>query len=503
MRYSLILLLLVLTFIVRGQAAYEKPFEKSKLIEDFQFFSKVRELTNSGLYKYRSKSEIDSIFNWGSSQITDSTSLLDFFQIINVITDFEGSCHNNTQLPEKVIETMKKEIVFFPLPVKIIEGKLLVNTSYGQILLGSELTRINGVPVNTIIERLDKYYTTDGFSMEGKRFRLDSRFSLNYRYEFGPQKEFIVEYVEPNTDRFSKATLNAVSFNDFSMAYSKRHSLQFDSVVNYYDGMSKYSFATINPSTAYLRLRIFVIGDNARDKEHKRYRQFLDSCFTYLRQHKEIKNLIIDPRGNPGGTDPNDQVTFSYLASRPFQENTSAYVTFQNIPDWKYVAYRAFFLKRWIAKGVYQRQLKNEFSIEKNGKYYQRKGEDNTPRLPSPLAFNGQIYVLINPPIASAGSMFTAMVRGNTNAIVVGEETEGGYYGHNGHQPYGYYLPNTRILTTYSIVNLDQDVPVNEKQPFGRGILPDFDIEQTYDDFINNRDTQMDFLLRLIDLKKY
>jgi hypothetical protein len=64
-------------------------------------------------------------------------------------------------------------------------------------------------------------------------------------------------------------------------------------------------------------------------------------------------------------------------------------------------------------------------------------------------------------------------------------------------------LPNTRILTTYSIVNLDQDVPVNEKQPFGRGILPDFDIEQTYDDFINNRDTQMDFLLRLIDLKKY
>lgn len=501
MRYSLIFFLLALSFMVKGQPAYEKPFEKCKLIEDFQFFRQVRELTNSGLYKYRSKSEIDSIFNWGSSQIADSTSLLDFFQIINVITDFEGSCHNNTQLSKKVMEAMKKEIVFFPLPLKIIEGKLLVNTTYGQIPLGSELKSINGVPVNSIIERLDKYYTTDGFSTVGKRFRLDSRFSLNYRYEFGPQKEYVVEYVEHNTDQISKATINAVSFNQYSVAYSKRHSLQFDSLVNYYDGMRKYSFSILNPSTAYLRLRIFVIGDNEKDKEHKQYVQFLDSCFTYLRQHKEIKNLIIDPRGNPGGTDPNDQTTFSYLASRPFQENKSAYITFAKIPDWKYVDYKAFFLKRWIAKGVFQRQLRKQFPIKKDGLFYSSKNEDNTPRLPSPLAFNDQIYLLINPPIASAGSMFSAMVRGNTNAIAVGQETEGGYYGHNGHQPMGYYLPNTKILTGYSIVNLEQDVPVLEKQPYGRGILPDFNIEQTYDDFINNRDTQMEFLLRHIDLK--
>jgi len=501
MYYSLIIFLFVLSFAVKGQPAYEKPFGKSKLIEDFQFFRQIRELTNSGLYKYRSKSEIDSIFNWGSSQISDSTSLLDFFQIINVITDFEGSCHNSSQLPQNVMGAIKKEVAFFPLPVKIIEGKLLVNTRCGDIPLGSELTSINGVAVNSIIERLDKYYTTDGFSMEGKRFRLDSRFSLNYRYEFGPQKEFVVSYLEPFSNQAIYLTLAGVSFADSKIAYGKRHSLPFDSLVNYYDGMGKYNFAILNPSTAYLRLRIFVIGDNAKDKEHKRYCQFLDSCFTYLRQHKEITNLIIDPRGNPGGTDPNDQITFSYLASRPFQENKSAFVSFHKIPEWKYVAYHAFFLKRWIAKGVYQRQLKKEFSIEKDGKYYQGKDEDNTQRMPSPLAFKGQIYLLLNPSIGSAASMFSAMVKGNTNAIAIGQETEGGYYGHNGHQPMGYDLPNTKILTGYSIVNLEQDVPVLEKQPFGRGIMPDHSVEQTYDDFINNRDTQMKFLLRLIDLK--
>ena len=494
-------LLLLSFFSLEAQPNYDKPYGRVSLKEDFEFFAKVRQLTNSGLYKYRSKTEMDSVFNWGLNRITDKTSLLDFYKIILTVTDFEGSCHNGDYLPKEVSDSIKKEVSFFPIPVKIIEGRLLVNTSYGLIPLGSQIIKINDVPIDTIIKRLDKYYTTDGYNITGKRFRLDLKFCINYRYEFGSQNEFIVEFAQPKSKQLQKITLAAVSYNDHTEAYKKCHSLNFDSLVNYYEGMKKYSFAIVNPTTAHLRLRIFTIGDNAKDKEHITYCHFLDSCFTYLRDHKEIKNLIIDPRGNPGGSDPNDQVTFSYLASRPFQENKSAFVSFNKIPEWKYVAYHAFFLKRWIAKGVYQRQLKKEFSVEKDGKYYQGKDEDNTPRMPNPLAFKGQIYLLINPPIASAGSMFAAMVRGNTNAIAVGQESEGGYYGHNGHQPMGYDLPNTKILTGYSIVNLEQDVPVLERQHFGRGIMPDYSVEQTFDDFLNNRDTQMEFLLRLIDSK--
>ncbi len=500
-KLSLALLFIITALSLRGQNAYDKPFGKKQLVEDFHLFQKMRQLTNSGLYKYRTKTEMDSIFNWGLNQITDKTSLLDFYKIILTVTDLEGSCHNGDFLPQGVRDSIRKEVSFFPLPVKIIEGRLLVNTNYGQIPLGSQIIKINDVPIDTIIIRLDKYYTTDGFNITGKRFGLAFKFGVNYRYEFGSQKEFIVEFTQPKSKKLQKITLAAVPYNDLIEANKESHSSKFDSLVNYYDGMKKYSFAMVNPTTAHLRLRIFTIGDNAKDKEHITFCQFLDSCFAYLRNHKEIKNLIIDPRGNPGGSDPNDQVTFSYLASRPFQENKSAFVSFHKIPEWKYVAYHAFFLKRWIAKGVYQRQLRKEFSIEKDGKYYQGKGEDNTPRMPSPLAFKGQIYLLINPPIGSAGSMFAAMVRGNTNAITVGQETEGGYYGHNGHQPMGYNLPNTKILTGYSIVNLEQDVPVLEKQPFGRGIMPDYAEEQTYDDFINNRDTQMEFVLKLIHEK--
>ena len=62
-------------------------------------------------------------------------------------------------------------------------------------------------------------------------------------------------------------------------------------------------------------------------------------------------------------------------------------------------------------------------------------------------------------------------------------------------------LPNSKIKYEFSIVNLNQDVPFKEKQPFGRGVIPDYNIEQTLPDFLNNKDTQMEFLLKLIETK--
>lgn len=90
------------------------------------------------------------------------------------------------------------------------------------------------------------------------------------------------------------------------------------------------------------------------------------------------------------------------------------------------------------------------------------------------------------------------MVAGNSNCIVIGEESMGGYYGHNGHTPFEYKLPYSKIITSFSIVNLEQDVPKKDKQKYGRGIIPDYQISQTLDDFLNQRDTQLNFTIDLI-----
>lgn len=110
-----------------------------------------------------------------------------------------------------------------------------------------------------------------------------------------------------------------------------------------------------------------------------------------------------------------------------------------------------------------------------------------------------QVYLLTSPFVASAASLFASMVASSTNAIVVGEETSGDYYGHNGSLPVEYKLPKSNFTMDFPIVNLTRDVGKRAIQPFGRGVMPDFIVEQDLKDFINNKDTQMDFVL---DLKR-
>lgn len=90
------------------------------------------------------------------------------------------------------------------------------------------------------------------------------------------------------------------------------------------------------------------------------------------------------------------------------------------------------------------------------------------------------------------------MVAGNENTITIGEETIGGYYGHNGHTPMEYKLPKSKIVTRFSIVNLEQDVPQKSNQIYNRGLLPDLEVTQSFEDFIKNIDTQMNYTLELL-----
>ncbi len=160
---------------------------------------------------------------------------------------------------------------------------------------------------------------------------------------------------------------------------------------------------------------------------------------------------------------------------------------------------KEIFLKTKVLTLLFKKYRKNEFSVEKEGKFYQDKSSsDHKVRTQNKNSFDGTIYLLISPRVASAGSNFGSLVASNKNTITIGEETMGGFYGHNGHTPISYILPNSKIATTFSVVNLEQDVLKKYNQISNRGIIPDFIVSQTYKDYINQTDTQMNYVLELI-----
>jgi hypothetical protein len=486
-------IIIILSFIFNIYPTYSQilddSFSLNKMKKDFKIFKNIREKANSGLYKYRSKEQIDSIYNWAEIQLNNSKTYSDFYNILFQITDFEGSLHNETSLDKKVYVSLKKEkFGYFPFPLKNIENKWIVNFENIEIPLGSEIISINNVKINQILQFIYKYETTDGYNITGKNIGINYHFSKYFRFHFGLQNDFIIEFINSNTKIQEKIKVKSIGYLDYYTNLKNRYSKPFDTkeTKNYY-------FKSIDSTTSLLTINTFNI-------DNRKYEIFLDSTFKITKSSK-IKNLIVDIRENRGGQDPNDLVTYSYLTNRLFQENKEAFINFRKIPYSKYIKGEVFFLLKPIFKYIYQKRLKKDFVIEKNGKFYQDENSaDHQIRYPKDNAFLGKIYLLISPKVGSAGSLFAAMLAGNSNTTTIGEETMGGYYGHNGHSPIRYTLPNSKLKSEFFLVNLTQDVPKKDNQKFGRGIIPDYEIKQSYNDFLEQKDTQMNFVLNLLKI---
>jgi hypothetical protein len=491
-------ILLILSNIACSQSV-DDSFSQEKMLKDLKAFKNIRLEANSGLYKYRTKKEIDSIYNWAEKEIEKSRTYLDFYNIIFQLTDFEGSSHNSTNLPSKYSENLKSETFgYFPYPVKWIDGKWRLNFDGGIIPVGSEIMEINDTPMSKIIDNLYKYYTTDGENLTGKRIGIRGAFPKFFRWHYGQIQQFSVTYKTPNSDAIDSVKLKSIGYGDYIKNVNKMYSMPIDAI--YYADLKedqKYRYKQIDASTALLTVYSFSMG-NETTEDHKTYLAFLDKTFSKIKTQK-IKNLIVDVRYNSGGTDPNDLVTYSYLTQRNFQENKQAWISFKKIPYVKYIYTKVPRFLRPFGIGKYNKSFTEDFYIEKGKNLYQGPlSRDQKIREPNENAFTGNIYLLIGPQVASAASLFAAMVAGNENSTVIGEETVGGYYGHNGHRTIGYILPKSKIETFFSVVNLEQDVPKKANQMYNRGVIPDINVTQTFEDYLLQKDTQMAFTLELI-----
>lgn len=89
--YSILYVLLFLIPFIGYAQSIDAPFSQRKMKKDLLVFQKIRKAGNSGLYTYRSKEAIDSIYKWAFDEISQLHSYRDFYNLISQLTDFEGS----------------------------------------------------------------------------------------------------------------------------------------------------------------------------------------------------------------------------------------------------------------------------------------------------------------------------------------------------------------------------------------------------------------------------
>lgn len=477
---------------------YNRLLYPDEMKQDLQLFLDIQKEANSGLYRYHNQKQVDSIYKWAFKKAQYPMSTIAFYKIILQLIDFEGSCHNYAEPDANIARYFNKQHGFFPFALKYIEGNMIFNSKTTQIPVGSRIISINGVSDKDLMKSFFKYATADGFNLTQKlSSSVDRSYGLRYLYEYGIKDSFAIRFLAPGASQAQTVTVPAVSLEQRKVNLISKHSAAVDSVIDY-NVQPKYSFKMANPTTGLLNLRIFSMANGADDPAFPVYVAFIDSVFQTLSKNN-IPNLILDIRGNPGGSDPTFEQPMMYLTDSSFKENTLAYTIFDKVPYEKYfwgVSTAERMDSAAIAQG--KLMLKDYFPALHNGRNMQNV-KYNPVYYPKQPGFKGQLYLLIDENVASAASHLASLVKAYARKVtIVGVETVGGYYGHNGHMSLIYELPHSKIKTKFSIVYVDQDAPVKPDQPIGRGIIPDHSVWPTFSDFMQKRDTQMEYVLKLI-----
>jgi hypothetical protein len=366
---------------------------------------------------------------------------------------------------------------------------------------GSRILSINGTTDTAFMQAFHKYFPVDGHNPTYKlSASVEKVFAWRYFMEFGPQKSYSLEFTKPGSDQVMSVTLPAVTLEQQKENLNNKFSAPVSDLLDY-NKQAPYSFEMIKPEIGLLNLRWFGFATGKEDPAFEEYVDFIDSVF-HLLDHRQIPNLVIDVRNNPGGSDPTFEQPVMYLSDENFKENLEAHIIY----DPKTIPYGQYF---WgvsteqridsltLAQGM--EFLDDYFEDFEDGKSLQSE-KYNPEYQPKSPAYKGKLYLLINENTASAASHFASLIKAYARDVtIIGVETVGGYYEHNGHIGLVYELPNTKIKSKFSVVYVVHDAPHKPDQPEGRGIMPDHEVWPLLEDFLNNRDTQMEFVLEQID----
>ncbi|MEJ7611950.1 MAG: S41 family peptidase [Ferruginibacter sp.] len=439
------------------------------LQKDFSILRKTLEEAHPGLYWYSDKLTMDRYFDSVRVHIDHEMSAFDFFTFLLPVIAKVRCSHTNIHLPPNAIAKGSVPDGLLPFNFFCRNRRVFIREDFlngGHT--GEEVISINSIPVGRIIDTLLKSLPADGFNETYKYYLLSP----------GAFREGYAAYFK-NSGVVNIETQNAVSnkLRSFRTILIKPNELP---------GPRK-----VFPPWLELKYRpefnAAILTINSFEIKTIRFRDSLAGIFKTIQQ-KNIEHLILDIRENGGGNNENVAELFSYLTSDSFRHLNRAEMNGSNF------TYDRYFTNR-------QLPAHPEGLPEANGKYAVNNRYSGTSfRQPANAArFKGQAILLISGHTSSAASEFAALVRFHKSAVIVGEETGGGYYGGTGGVYINLVLPGSGIEARIPIVRIFNDVGQDTtRQPAGRGTLPDYTVIPTIENILSGKDIQMEAALNQI-----
>ena len=118
--------------------------------------------------------------------------------------------------------------------------------------------------------------------------------------------------------------------------------------------------------------------------------------------------------------------------------------------------------------------------------------------------YKGRLYVLTNEASFSASASFAGYVKKQNRGVLVGRETGSAYHQMKAEHFTQYMMPASGITVQIPMIKIVVDTVVNERFPFGRGVLPDYPVNFTPEELsFAHGDSILNYTQQLIREGKY
>lgn len=468
-----------------------KKYSPEQLNKDYTILRGAMEESHPGIYWYTPKEEMNKYFDWGREQIKDSLNEEDFRKMLSYVVSKINCGHTVTRPSKSFIKYRDTTInKIFPLSLKIWTGPTnttdTATVAANLIRKDSILTRgvvvkkIDHKPISTILDTLCQYISSDGYNLTHKYQTLSNRggFGAAFTSVFGQKENYYIDYL--GSDGVERTSVipsynpradsnNRIAINRFARASRSERKKQI-----------MLATRNLRMDTAN-KVAFMDLGSFGRGLKLK---SFLTSSFKKIRR-QGTQHLVIDVRGNGGGTVTNSTYLTKYLVDKKFKIADTLYANTRNSRYKKYID--GYFFNRVFMLFVTAKKSDGKYHFGYFERHYFKPKKQNH--------YDGNVYILTGGNSFSATTLFTQAVKNKDNVTVVGEETGGGAYGNSAWLIPDLILPETGIRVRLPLFRLviDKNIPKD-----GHGVQPEVISVPTTDAIRRGADYKMEKVMELI-----